>query len=813
MRISLEWLSQFVDVDGLEPRAIADALTNAGLEVEHIDVIGPVFSNVVVGKVTAVEQHPNADRLRLVSVDLGGEQTKVVCGAPNVREGIRIAFAKEGASVINRKEGGMFTLGKAKIRGIESAGMVCSLEELGLETQYSHDEDGIWPLDAITTDEQLGQDLKEALKLSGDTVLEVAPTANRGDLMSVIGVAREVAALFDRTLHTPNLQRFIPIPGRTELEIKLQDPTVCRYYGGVMMRIIRLGPSPVWMVRRLAAAGVRSISNVVDITNYVMLEMGQPLHAFDQIKLNTSGEIDVRRARPHEKLVTLDSTERALTEESILVTMNDRPVALGGVMGGLTTEIDEYSKHLFLEAAYFPPAVIRKSAKSVGLRSEASARFERGVDIENCRNALLRAVELLKEHAGADFVRLVESAPPPVEKPQITLRFARIEKILGIGVEKETVARILKKLGFLLQATKESANVLVSVPSFRQGDVSREIDLIEEVIRIYGYDKVPYTLPHKTVAVDRTLRSRLLSKIGQAMRGQGLQEVITTSLIGENLLEKTGFTLDRDALVEVVNSHSSDHTLMRQSLLPNIIEVAKFNQAQGNEDCWIYELGRTYFKRGKQDEKNSGVIEKLTCAGLLTGSRLHGDWNAKEEPDFFRVKGILENLFNLLGLAGSVEWQRPSQEIAYLHPGKSAGQLGELHPALQGNLKFRQNLFVFEVDVEALFKALKQIPNAVETLSISPYPTVKRDMAFVADGDLSHAQIEAVLRKVSDPTLKDIALFDEFKSDKLGAGKRSLAYRLTFQSDAETLTDERIEQSFTAFKDALAKECAVEFRK
>ncbi len=822
MRISLEWLSEFVDIGGLAPHAIAEALTASGLEVEHVETVGAAFSGVVVGKVLGVEPHPNADKLRLVTVDLGQSQAKVVCGAPNVREGIRIAFAQEGAQVLNRKDGTLFTLGKAKIRGVESAGMVCSIDELGLEALYEKTEDGIWPIDAYVTDAQLGQDLKEALKLKADAVLEVAPTANRGDLMSMVGVAREVAALFDRPFYSMETPRFNPAPERSELYVNLQDAAVCRYYGGVMMRNVKIGPSPDWMVRRLQAAGVRSINNVVDITNYVMLETGQPLHAFDQIKLNTSGELDVRRAREGEKLVTLDEVERKLTPEAVVVTMNDRPVALGGVMGGYNTEIDDYTKHLFLESAYFPPAVIRKSAKSVGLRTEASARFERGVDLENCRNALLRAADLLKSLAGADFVRLVESPAPKLEKPVVSLRFARIEKILGLPIERETVARILKKLGFLLHPTRETASIQVAIPSFRQGDVSREIDLIEEVIRIYGYDKVPYTLPHKTASVSRTLRARLLNRIAAAMRGQGMQEVVTTSLIGDSLLQKTGFSVNPDELVTVVNSHSSDHTLMRQSLLPNLIEVAKFNQAQGVEDVWIYELGRTYFKLGKPNAKNSGVSEKLHLAGLITGSRRCGEWHAQETPDFFLLKGVLENLLGALNLS-DVTFRRP-QETTCLHPGKSAvialdggqkelGLIGELHPERQAALKLRHPVYVFELNVETLYKVLKQQAQpAGEVIRISPYPAVKRDMAFLAPDALSHADIVNALAAVSDPTLKAVELFDEYRSEQLGADKRSLAYRLTFQSDAETLTDARIEASMQALKEALGRQHPVQFR-
>jgi phenylalanyl-tRNA synthetase beta chain len=820
MRVSLEWLKEYVDLSGLSPEVIAEALTNSGLEVENIEYIGPKFDGVVVGKVEAVEPHPNADRLRLVTVNAGHAQNKVVCGAPNVREGILIAYAQEGATVISRKEGTLFRLEKATIRGVESSGMVCSLDELGLEDHFEKKEDGIWPLDGIVTEAQLGEDLKTALSLQSDVVLHVVPTANRGDLMCMVGIAREVSALFDRPLHQPQWNHPISVPARTDLQINLKDPEVCRYYAGVMMRNIKVGPAPAWMARRLQAAGVRSINNVVDITNYVMLEMGQPLHAFDQVKLNTSGTISVRRAQPGETLTTLDNMERKLTEESVVITMNDRPVALAGVMGGASTEIDEHSNQLFLESAVFPAPIIRRSAKSVGLRTEASARYERGVDLEQSKNAALRAADLLSQYAGAEFIRLVESPMPVTEAPKITLEFARIQKVLGLSLEPDVVVKIFKRLGFLLQATKVTTSLVVSVPSFRQADIQREIDLIEEVIRIHGYDKVPYTLPQNTVSVGSSPRERLVKTIDSALRNQGLQEVVTTSLIGPSLLEKTGFSVNTEQLVSVLNSHSSDHTMMRQSLLPNLIEVARFNQAQGIEDVWIYELGRTYFKLGKPNVKNAGVSERLYVAGLLTGTVLSGEWREKESADFFISKGILENLFAQLRLPNAVLFE-PTQDAPYLHPGKAAalklngklfGVLGEMHPQLQQRLKLRQPVYLFELNAEVLYKTYKQT-SAQKTVSvISPYPAIKRDMAFLAPVSLSHQQILEVLKGCNEPVLRDVELFDEYRAEHLGVGTRSLAYRLTFQSDEGTLTDADVDGRLNQLKATLSEKLPVEFR-
>lgn len=821
MRISLEWLKDYVDIAGLSPEAIASALTNAGLEVEGIEYSGPKFNGVVVGKVLALAPHPNADKLRLVTVDLGASQTQVVCGAPNVREGILIAFAQEGATVLSRKDNTLFTLGRAKIRGVESAGMVCSLDELGLETQYPKTEEGIWPLDGIASEAQLGQDLKQVLGLQGDVILEIAPTANRGDQMSMMGVAREVAALFDRALCFPSASGLKP-SGQTDLAVQLSDPAVCQYYAGAVLANVKVGPSPDWMARRLLAAGVRSISNVVDITNYVMLEMGQPLHAFDQQKLGSQGNVDVRRAKAGETLTTLDDVARTLTEESLLIAFNDQPVAMAGLMGGASTEMDDQSTRIFLESAWFEPAAVRKSAKSVGLRSEASARFERGVDIENCRQAMFRAIELLQQYAGAEWVAVTESAQPAPQEQTILLHEERIEKVLGLRIPPDGVRNILEKLGFGVEPGESAASVRVRVPSFRQADVTREIDLIEEIVRIYGYDKVPYTLPQKTGTATPTLRARTLKQVADSLRGQGLQEVMTTSLIGQSLLDKTGFSVNADQLVSVLNSHSSDHTMMRQSLLPNVLEVAKFNQAQGNEDVWIYELGRTYFKLGKANQKNSGVAERLCLGGLVTGSAAVGEWHRKEPADFYLLKGILENLFGNLNLSPLLSFA-PAQEVRYLHPGKSAsillgekpkeiGLIGELHPEVRKTLKFRHPVYVFELNVEAIYKVLKQIQQVTKATEISHFPAMKRDMAFLAPNTLSHQQILSVLRGAQEPLLRQVELFDEYRSEQLGAENRSLAYRLIFQSNEGTMTDAEIDQRLNQLKDLLSQQLPVQFR-
>jgi phenylalanyl-tRNA synthetase beta chain len=504
--------------------------------------------------------------------------------------------------------------------------------------------------------------------------------------------------------------------------------------------------------------------------------------------------------------------------------MNNRAVALAGVMGGEDTEIDEKSQVLVLESAYFPSATNRRSAKSVGIRTEASARFERGVDPGTCRAALYRAIDLLVKHAGAEYVNLTEQSVKASRELEVTLRYKRMDSLLGLSIDREHLSKILRKLGFLMKPSKEPDKIQVSIPTFRQQDVYREIDLIEEIIRIYGYNKVPYTLPQKSASVAGSVRRRLIRSVRSVMAGAGLSEVVTTSLIGEALLEKTGFTLDRNQAVSVSNSHSEDHTILRQSVLPNLLEVAKFNQAQGQEDVWIYEIGRTYFKKGKPAEKQTGVVEKLVLSALVSGSTMQGTWHRKAPTEFYLVKGLVERLFDGVLPAGAAIRFEADKSQPFLHPGKTAsfsivgaqqksvGFVGELHPAQQSLLKFRQPVYLIEVDLEAVYKFLKQQSDKPTLLRLSAYPSVKRDVAFSAPETLSHQRILEAVQGLKNPLIRSVELFDEYRGQQLGAGQRSLAYRLTLQSDEATLTDAEIDDVMARVRQTLADSLDVTLR-
>lgn len=831
MKVSLNWLNDYVNVQDVDPKDLAERLTYAGLEVDGIESIGARFRGVIVAKIVQVDKHPNADRLNLVTVDTGREKNQVVCGAPNVRPDSIIAYATLGATVLNRKDGSEFILGPATIRGVESCGMICSLDELGLSESYTFDEDGIWILNDTLPSPSLGQPLEEALGLEADVILDTAPTANRGDWMSMLGVARDVAALLDKPLHVPQGYQGDYLSGDAPTEVSLSDSVsedaVCQFYAGAVLEGAQNQSAPDWMVKRLEAAGVRSIDVLVDITNYVMLEMGQPLHAFDLDYLlgdADSATVGVRRAEPSEALTTLDEEVYELTEQAVVITRNNDAVALAGVMGGASTRILENTSRIFLEAAVFPSATTRKSAKSVGIRTESSARFERGVERMNCEKAFRRAIGLYQELAGARLidVKTAQTVEPP--QPQvITLRPERVEAVLAQPVSVDESQSILEKLGFSVEVSGDA--LCVTVPSFRAMDVTREIDLIEEVARIKGYEATVPVLPTHTQTVMRSPRRQFVARLHQVMRGAGLNEAMTNSLIGPQLLAKTGFAHDEALEVAVTNSHSPEHTLMRQSLLPNLLEMVQLNMAQGNERVALYELGRTYFKRGKTTDKNTGVVEKLTLSGVISGDWLASEWTPRAGvmTDFYDVKGVIETLVNHFGFSDSVKYEA-TDAFPHLHLGKTAalitqkkswGVVGQLNPLYQEKLKLKLPVFLFELDVDQWFKWLKQtnvLANASVEQVISPYQSVTRDMAFVANKNVSHAELVATVNALNETDIVGFDVFDEYQGKGIPEDSRSLAYRLTLQSKEKTLTDLQIEDLVAKVKHALSHQFSVQYR-
>ena len=814
MQVSYEWLNEFVDLSGIEPSQIAHKLTMSGLEVEEIEYKKPAFTNIKTAKILKIDNHPNADKLHLVTVDTGFGIKQVVCGAQNIEEGQIIPYASVGSKVFSRKTGELYELTPAVIRGVESQGMLCSCDELGLDGMQ--DEDGIFILNRIYGTIPLGEPLEKIMNLNEEIIFHVAPTANRGDQMSVVGIARELAALFNRKLNfnPKNCKE----PAKTDdFKVEIKDDETCKYYSIALLKDIEIKPSPAFMQRRIEACGMRAINNVVDITNYVLLEYGTPLHAFDFDKLDNY--LCVRYAKDGESIITIDETERKLTDKSVVISTKDTPVCIAGVFGGLNSEIDNNTKNIALEAANFTSHTNRKSARSVGYRSEASARFERGVDCELVRCALLRAAELMEKYAGAKIEGMTEIGTSCAPNIEITLRNSEIKRILGIDIPQEDSIEILQNLGFELIGKNESA-AKFKVPSHRVNDVYREIDLIEEVSRIYGYDKIEPALPEICEGANVSFENRTLKTINSIFLGSGFDEIVTPSLIGDGLYAEFMQKLDDKTSLKVKNPQSEDATTLRQSLMPSLLNVIKYNYDNGQKNFRIYEVGKAYFVRSEADEDNSGVLEQRKISGAIFGSVNNELWNNKKPVDFYTLKGVLENLFAKLNLTKRIIYgefdENDTRNYGFMHPAQSTkisllgknftniGYMGKIHPILKDKLKFNQDLYVFELDLEAILQAVS--PNAIKYKKLPVFAPVSRDIAFALDENVTNETILKTIKKIADKSLfKGAKVFDIYQGEHIEKGKKSMAYRITLQDENQTLTDEIIDKEMKKIREGLEK--------
>lgn len=825
MQVSLNWLNEFVDLSDVEASQIAHELTMSGLEVESVEDVKPSFTNIQTVKIEKIDAHPNSEKLHLVTVNTGSGLKTVVCGAQNIQEGQIVPYASVGSQVLDRKTGEMFTLTPAVIRGVESQGMLCSADELGVSERGYQDEDGILVLNRIFPNVQIGQDVKDVLGFEKDTVIDVAPTANRGDQMSVIGVARELSSLFNKPLKFNKIECTKDLT-TDKFKVAIKDKDVCKYYSIALLKNIKIKPSPDWMQKRLLASGVRAINNVVDITNYVMLEYGCPLHAFDADKLD--GYLCVRRAQEGEKLITLDEVERTLTTDSVLIATEKEGVCLGGVLGGANSEIDDNTTSLALEAAYFTPVSNRKSSRSAGYRSEASARFERGIDIEAVKPALMRAMQLLVEYADAEVIGMVEDGENKLETIDITLRYPQVKRILGCEISAERCDNILENLGFK-KLGGNAAAAKFAVPSFRAYDVTREIDLIEEIARINGYDKIAPTLPSKSQTPEISLEEKVLKRVHELMLSAGLNEIQTSSLIGKSLLDKFKISYDDENAVKVANAASEEYSMLRQTLAASVINCMKYNFDNGQKTFWAYEIGKTYLKTAEADEKNTGVKETRVLEGILTGEVQNSKWQVKTTTDFYTVKGILENMFEDLEVTRRIkivpiEETQLAQTHKILHPYRTAvilllgkrpqpiGYFGQLHPTLQDKLKLNQDAFLFKVDLTELITAIKETTPKFKHLP--QYPEVRRDLAFIINDNVSFDEIQKVIKgAVKQNIFKGSEIFDVYQGEHVEDGFKSVAFRIKMQDENATLTDEIIEQQITSVKEKLQKTYAqISFR-
>ena len=825
MQVSLNWLNEFVDLSDKEVEQIAHELTMSGLEVEAVEEVKPKFTNIKTVKIEKIDNHPNSDHLHLVTVNTGSGLKTVVCGAQNIKEGQIVPYASVGSQVLDRKTGEMFTLTPAVIRGVESQGMLCSDDELGVAERGYQEEDGILILNRIFPSVTIGENVEDVLGFEKDYILDVAPTANRGDQMSVIGVARELSAIFNKPLKINKIECTRDLT-TDKFKVEIKDDDVCKYYSIGVLKDIKIKPSPDWMQKRLIASGVRTINNVVDITNYVMLEYGTPFHAFDLNKLD--GYLCVRRAVPGEKIVTLDGVERTLTRDSVLIADKEKGVCLAGVFGGENSEIDDNTTAIALEAAYFTPASNRKSSHSVGYKSEACSRFERGVDIEAVRPALMRAMQLMAELADAKIEGVVETGKNKLDPTEITLRYNQLKRILGVEIAPDRCINILENLGFKKLGGNEIAAKFL-VPSFRAYDVTREIDLIEEIARINGYDKISPSLPEKVQLPEITLEEKIIKKVHEIMLSCGLNEIQTSSLIGKPLLDKFMIPFDEEKAVCVEHPASEDYTMLRQTLAASILNVMKYNFDNGQKNIWNYEIGKTYYQVSAPDEKNSGVRETKTLEGIISGNIQNSHWQHSEEVDFYTVKGIMEKLFEELEISKRIKLQPLEKtELAkthtILHPYKTAvitllgktpvaiGYFGQIHPILKDKLKLNQDAFIFKLNLDEVISIVKEKTPRYKKLP--QFPEVRRDLAFVINKNVTFDEIQKVIKgAVQQNIFNGSEIFDVYEGEHIQEGYKSVAFRIKMQDENATLTDEVIEKQMNSVRDKLKKTYAdISFR-
>ncbi|MFA5687905.1 MAG: phenylalanine--tRNA ligase subunit beta [Kiritimatiellales bacterium] len=788
MKFTLSWLKEYVDFDDTV-EGLADRLTFAGLEVEKIETVGGMFDGVVAGKILAVEPHPDADKLRLCSVDYGaGATLKVVCGAPNVETGGVYPFAPVGTVLRGEK------LKKAKIRGVESLGMLCAADELGL----SNDHSGLMVLNPGTVP---GTPLTEIIG-APETVFELEITPNRPDCLSVIGIAREVAAIYGAPLK-------IPVPEIKEstaavekyVSVEVQDTGKCPRYTAHVLKNIQIAPAPEWMQKRLNACGIRSINNVVDITNYVLLETGHPLHAFDYTLLQ-AGKIIVRNAGAGEKFITLDGTERVLNEHMTVIADTEKAIALGGIMGGLNTEINDHTKTVLLEAAVFEKSNIRATVKALGLSTDSSYRFQRGVNAESVEWASRRAAALMQDFAGAELCAgVLDAYAAPKTRRQITVHWHKICDLIGLGIPAGTQKEIFESLGIsVLESDTEKA--LLEIPAFRD-DLEREVDLSEEVIRLYGVDKIPEKMPDATtISGVSDARIRAIHACHKNLAGLGAREIMNYTLVNHALLDLFGKE-NYDAREELPHPISSDQSVLRTSLIPQMVESLGRNKSRQINEALFFESGRTFIKT----EQGTKQVEKI-CIGLMgTAGRgaLDKQRPVTREETFLHLKGLLENLFAAQKLV-KVQF-RPLDKAPEFSAGtaveitagkRKIGVLGLINDAARKEWRLNDPVAAAEIDLEAL---IENVWRRYPVKDIPLYPSIDRDFAFIVDEQVKHEEIVKAARSAAPAELETITLFDLFRGKPLEQGKKSMAYNFIYRSPAGTLTDERV----NAFHDIVGK--------
>lgn len=798
MKASIEWLEEYANIN-VEAKKLGDILTMTGSKVETIESKGKDIKNVVVGKILEIEKHPDADKLIVTKVDVKEEILQIVTGANNVKVGDIVPIAKDGSEL----PGGV-KIKTGKLRGVDSCGMMCSVGELNLDiANYKGQiEHGIMIL-SKEYESRLGEDIVEVLKLRED-ILDFEITPNRPDCLSIEGLGRETAGAFNQEFKNPrkNIDKMV-VENKSEIEglkVDIEAPDLCYRYIARMVKNIKIGESPEWMKKRLAACGVRSINNIVDITNYVMLEMGQPMHAFD-INSIEGKHIIVRRAKQDEKIITLDEQERTLSEEMLVIADAKKPVAIAGVMGGQNSEIEKDTKTVVFESAVFNGASVRMTAKKVGLRTEASSRYEKGLSSENAIRAVNRAVELVELiGAGEKIDGMIDVYPTKQIMNRVELDVERINRLIGLEISEQEMISTLEKLGMKVE------NGYVLVPYFRM-DIEQVADLAEEVLRFYGYDKLQTTLicADTTLGV-KTKKQKIEDDIKQLLVDSGLSQICTYGFLKLEDLKKSNVE-KTDEVIEIKNPLSEDYTIMRISTIPSMMQALTFNDSKKNKEVKLFDISRTYKNKKKVIEEGE-VPEEDTIITI----GMYG-----KSADFYVLKGIVENIMQIAGVQ-RYDVIREENKPSY-HPGKTASlkvgvdvvaTFGEVHPIVLENYDISQKVMLAEINLDKIVKYAKTTRKYIE---IPKFPALTRDIAIIVKNEIEVAQIEKIIQKVGKKLLEKLELFDVYRDAKLGEDRKSVAYALTFRIKERTLTDEEVNAVMEQIINNLTVELEAELRK
>ncbi|MDQ7186700.1 phenylalanine--tRNA ligase subunit beta [Staphylococcus aureus] len=798
MLISNEWLKEYVTIDDSVSN-LAERITRTGIEVDDLIDYTKDIKNLVVGFVKSKEKHPDADKLNVCQVDIGeDEPVQIVCGAPNVDAGQYVIVAKVGG----RLPGGI-KIKRAKLRGERSEGMICSLQEIGISSNYVPKtfESGIY----VFSEAQVpGTDALQALYLD-DQVMEFDLTPNRADALSMIGTAYEVAALYNTKMTKPDTtSNELELSANNELTVTIENEDKVPYYSARVVHDVTIEPSPIWMQARLIKAGIRPINNVVDISNYVLLEYGQPLHVFDQDAIG-SQQIVVRQANEGEKMTTLDGTERELLTSDIVITNGQTPIALAGVMGGDFSEVKEQTSNIVIEGAIFDPVSIRHTSRRLNLRSESSSRFEKGIATEFVDEAVDRACYLLQTYANGKVLKdRVSSGELGAFITPIDITADKINRTIGFDLSQNDIVTIFNQLGFDTEINDDV--ITVQVPS-RRKDITIKEDLIEEVARIYGYDDIPSTLPvfEKVTSGQLTDRQYKTRMVKEVLEGAGLDQAITYSLVSKE--DATAFSMQQRQTIDLLMPMSEAHASLRQSLLPHLIEAASYNVARKNKDVKLFEIGNVFFANGEGELPDQ--VEYLS--GILTGDYVVNQWQGKKETvDFYLAKGVVDRVSEKLNL----EFSYRRADIDGLHPGRTAeillenkivGFIGELHPTLAADNDLKRT-YVFELNFDALMSV------SVGYINYQPiprFPGMSRDIALEVDQNIPAADLLSTIHAHGGNILKDTLVFDVYQGEHLEKGKKSIAIRLNYLDTEETLTDERVSKVQAEIEAALIEQGAV----